>query len=57
MLDWLAINGNDSTPRPAPKPLFEIPTTITLIIAQIKKTKECVWNDWVIGVNKVSNIP
>ena len=56
MLDWLAIKGKDNTPRPAPNPLFEIPTTMTLTIAQMKNTKECAWKDWAIGANKVSNI-
>ena len=41
-VDWLAMSGKESTPKPAPKPLFEIPTTITLKIAQMKNASECV---------------
>ncbi len=40
MLDWLAINGNESTPKPAPNPLLEIPTIKTLIAANTKKIEE-----------------
>ena len=41
ILDWLAIKGSDRIPRPAPKPLFDTPTMITLITAHTKNMNEC----------------
>jgi hypothetical protein len=41
-VDGLAMSGNESTPKPAPNPLFEIPTTTTLAIAQMKNASEWV---------------
>ncbi len=41
MLDWLAIKGSDRMPRPAPKPLFDTPTMMTLVTAHTKNMNEC----------------
>ena len=40
-VDWLAMSGKESTPKPAPNPLLEIPMTMTLKIAQMKNASEC----------------
>lgn len=45
-LDWLAINGGAMMPRPAPKPLFDIPRINTLIAASTKNVAECWWKAW-----------
>ena len=51
-LDWLAINGGDKTPSPAPKPLFDILTISTLIAAKTKNAAECSLKAWTNEVNK-----